>query len=235
MNQQNRDIIVNEFDKIRKVVESSSLNFLVEESFYSARIHIKKKLRHDWPDNSSSPNTFSTPIYCSRNTASLPHPTQHTSSFNESGYATEILKTPTFHDAAVQKDNNQQDHDVAKVKQELNDARKNIEFLKNENKDKDLLISQAKKETDVIREEVKEKEKEIAEQSNKINVPSNSLNEKRKEIKEKEEIISGLQKYTGRREEELLKEYSPKLDEISNSLDEKRKELKRKDKKNNSA
>ena len=95
----NREVIENEFDKIRKVVVSSSLNFFFEESKYSAKIHIKKKLRNDWLYSSSSSNE-STPVYNSSSVTSRPQ----TFSFNESGYKTASLHRPTFHDAASQKD-----------------------------------------------------------------------------------------------------------------------------------
>ena len=56
--------------------------------------------------------------------------------FNESGYETQNVQ-PTFHDATVQK--NDEDYDV--VKQELHEARRTIVKLKEENNAKDILIS----------------------------------------------------------------------------------------------
>ena len=37
-----REAIVNEFEKIKKVVELSSLKYFFEESPYSAKIHLRK-------------------------------------------------------------------------------------------------------------------------------------------------------------------------------------------------
>ena len=248
-----RDYIQSEVNQIKNMVESSSMNYFIEESHYTAKIYLKKKARHDWSDDSNPHPRNSTPVNNSRlrtSSSPLSAASQCFPAYLDSAYQTQLLETPVRPSDTLQK---------TKEKEELAEAHKTINKLKNEIKDKVKTISQAesnlkksceekdffKKERDSkceqlkqkdkeIKEkdkEIKEKDEEITEQSKKISVLSNSLDEKRKEIKEKEEINSGLTKYTVRKEEEFLKEYEPKLNELSNSLDEKRKELKNKAKK----
>ena len=96
----NREFITNEFNKIR--------NYYFEESFYSAKIHISKKARNDWPHISSSLQA-STPIFFPK--------TFHSETFHESGYKTE--GTTTFHDVSIQKS----DEDLTVIKQELSESK----------------------------------------------------------------------------------------------------------------
>ena len=99
-----REAIVNEFNKIKKVVEASSLNYFYEESPYSARIHLRKKFRNDWIKQSSFSPNISTPLPSSRPFTSRPSPPLQTLNFDESAYQTQEYHQTTFHEVAVQKD-----------------------------------------------------------------------------------------------------------------------------------
>ena len=66
-----RESIVKEFAKIRSVIEASSMNYFVEDSPYSAKIHLRKTFRNDWSTRSSL--HASTPQLSSRhNTSTKP-------------------------------------------------------------------------------------------------------------------------------------------------------------------
>ena len=166
-----REAVVKEFAKIRNAIEASSINYFIEDSPYSAKIHLRKTFRNDWSIR-SSPHA-STPQLSSRHFTSLPPP-HHQSFFNESGYQTQKVKPTTFHDASVQK--NDEDYDA--VKQELHEARQTIVKLKEEAKSKDSLISNLKKvnsekdlfkkERDIKSEQLKQKNKLLDESKEKL-------------------------------------------------------------------
>ena len=179
MRNMEREAIVTEFDKLKNVVESSSLMYFCEESPYSAKIHLRKKFRNDWSNSSSL--HVSTPQLISRPatlTSLSSPPQQQTFSFNESGYQTQNILQRTFHDAAVQKT----DVEYDAVKLELLEACQTIVNLKDEIKKKDDLISQAglnlkkvaeekdlfKKERDIKGEQLKQKIKNLNESKEKL-------------------------------------------------------------------
>ena len=128
-------------------------------------------------------------------------------------------KQTTFHDVAVQKDD-----DMAMA----------IAKLKYEDENKDLLIYQAEKETNATKED--EKNKEIVEQSKKISVLTKSIDEKRSESeKAKEKKTMELNRNLDEKRKELeekkkkISQLSDDLEEKIKSLEEERKESKRKD------
>ena len=190
-----REAIVNEFDRIKKVVESSSLKYFFEESPYTAKIHLRKKFRNNWfkqANKSSTSLHASTPLIGSSPFTSRPspRPNHQTFSFNESAYQTQSIQQTTFHDAAIQK--NDAEYDLAKL--ELLEARQTIVKLRDEIRKKDILISQTglnlkkiDEEKDVFKKDRDTKGEQLK-QKNKL---LNEAKEKLAKVKEEHETIKG--------------------------------------------
>ena len=230
-----------EFEKVKKSLKESSLNFFLEETAFSAKIHLKKTFLQDF----SFSSTNATPVLVQSNSATItavnsPTAADHSNSFNS---APNILEKTVLdlNQKIVQlkEDNNEKDKTIlnlqstlAKVEEERNEVRKDRETKAGQLKQKNKVIDTMKINLEKLKEEHENlktshqiRNKKL---DKKIEILSSELSEKREEVKlEKRKERNDLKKIN--KESEKMKN---EIKCLRKALEEKKAELYMKSKEN---